>query len=102
MEHRPPQPLKGPLALQVTCYLPIPKSYSKKKAAAALAGTMRPVKKPDIDNLVKQLMDVMRGTFYEDDCQVCHQVASKWYGDPARWVVSLSTIESDVPKSAHP
>lgn len=90
MENRPEKPFKGPIMLGINAYLPIPKSMPKRQRETALSGDLRPIKKPDLDNLFKQLKDCMTGIFWEDDRQVVGYLASgKFYGDPARWEVRL-------------
>jgi Holliday junction resolvase RusA-like endonuclease len=90
LPHKPPVPLTGPLELTIDAYLKIPKGFSKKKTAAALSGELRPITKPDLDNLAKKLKDRMgRGFFYEDDKQIVTETVRKWYGDPPRWEVML-------------
>jgi len=87
--HRPPEPLQGPLILVVRAYLPIPQSQSKKWKAAALACQIAPEKKPDWDNLGKNLCDVMNGIFWVDDKQIVDGRVIKLYGDPARWEIEI-------------
>lgn len=53
MAGRPP--LDGPLSVRVFAYVTIPKSWSQKKRAAALAGEIRPTGKPDWENVAKML-----------------------------------------------
>jgi len=90
-EHRPPVPFSGPLAFGLRAYLPVPKSKSKKFRAAALAGEIRPTKKPDLDNLVKNIKDVLKGAFWTDDALVVEYLpgTGKYYGDPARWEIEI-------------
>lgn len=92
-EHRPTEPLQGPLVLGVRAYLPIPKSKPKKWQAAARAGEIRPTTKPDCSNLIKNLEDVMNGVFFEDDKNLVEISISKFYGDIARWEISLESVE---------
>jgi Holliday junction resolvase RusA-like endonuclease len=92
MPHKPPVILSGPLELEVDAYLRIPKGFSKKKAAEALSGTLRPTGKPDLSNLVKKIEDRMSGWFYNDDRQIVSKVSRKWYGDPPRWEVTLRQL----------
>ena len=42
-----------PLKSVINVYMSFPKSFSKKKQAQALSGQIRPVVKPDCDNLQK-------------------------------------------------
>ena len=90
-QHRPPQPLQGPLALGVKAYLPIPESKPKKFKAAALAGEIRPITKPDLDNVLKHFKDCCKGVFWEDDKQVVEYLpgTGKYYGYPARWEIEI-------------
>lgn len=91
MPHVPPAPAQGPVDIEIMAYLPVPKSWSKKKQAAALAGDLRPDKKPDIDNLVKNLFDVMtQMQFWQDDVQVCDLWITKRYAERPRWDVRLA------------
>ena len=89
LEHRPPEPLEGPLEVFIKAYLKIPLSFSKKKVVEAIRGSLRPTGKPDTDNLGKQVMDCMNQIFWRDDAQVVSLTVSKWYGAPARWEISI-------------
>ena len=65
------------LELDVTFYMPIPKSYPKKKREE-LDGQYC-ISNMDLDNLEKALYDSMNGVIYEDDKQiVCHTVRKMW------------------------
>lgn len=78
----PRTPHTGKITLVVAAYYPIPESWPKKKKAAALAGTLVPLKvKPDLSNIVKHIEDVMQGLFYADDKQICSLSASKHYSE---------------------
>lgn len=90
-EYRPEVPLTGPILLGLKCFLPIPKSLSKKKRAAALAGEIRPTTKPDLDNMIKHFKDVCKDIFWVDDKQIIEYLAGtgKYYGDPARWEIEI-------------
>ena len=63
----------------------MPKSWSLKKRAEKL-GTPHGVR-PDLDNLVKMICDVMNKGFYVDDSQICMLQAEKIYGTPRTEVV---------------
>jgi Holliday junction resolvase RusA-like endonuclease len=58
MAGRPP--LEGALSVQVSVYCGVPQSWSAKKRAAALAGAIRPAKRPDLDNIAKMLRELER------------------------------------------
>jgi len=95
-DYRPAEPLQGPLMLGVKAYLPMTKTDTKGKKgerfrADALAGLIRPTKKPDLDNIIKHLKDVFKGVFWVDDSQVVGFTpeTGKYYGDPAKWEIEL-------------
>lgn len=71
-------PLTGPLEVVVEARMPVPKSWSKTKRAAALAGRIRPTGKPDVDNIFKML-DALNFVVWQDDSQIVEGVASKSY-----------------------
>ncbi len=89
-EHRPAQPMEGALAVRVRAYLPIPVSMPKRRQANALAGDERPAKKPDLDNLLKHVLDCCtKLNFWRDDSQICDVVTSKRYSDVPRWEIEI-------------
>ena len=65
----------------IDAYYPVPASYSKKKRAACINGEVKPMSKPDIDNVVKALLDAMNKVVYVDDKQVVNVQATKHYTD---------------------
>jgi len=89
-EYRPPIPLDCPISIRIDAYLPCPSSFSHKKQIAAFEGSILPAKKPDLDNLIKHMLDCMKGVFYNDDKQIVHIDARKYYGFPPRWEFWIS------------
>lgn len=72
-----------PLSISiVACFEPI-KSISKKQRELMLQNKVRPTKKPDIDNIIKAILDALNGVAYKDDTQVVQVMATKKYGDKA-------------------
>lgn len=62
----------------VVRFLPA-KSTSKKKQKQMLDGEILPLKKPDIDNVVKVISDALNGVAYHDDTQVVSIKVKKVY-----------------------
>ncbi|WP_125153124.1 RusA family crossover junction endodeoxyribonuclease [Clostridium rectalis] len=83
--------LEGALKAKIKVYMSIPKSTSKKKTEQMLEGQLRPTKKPDIDNIVKIILDSLNSIAYDDDKQIVDCSVSKWYGEEAR--VELELLE---------
>jgi len=82
MEHRPEEPFRGPIALDVTCYFPRPKShYGTGKNANRLkdsAPTFH-ASAPDADNILKFIGDSLNGIFWCDDKQIVSAAIRKLY-----------------------
>jgi len=74
-------PLIGAVAAYLHIGVPIPPSYSKTRQIACINGDERPTKKPDIDNIVKAVLDGMNGIVYLDDKQVVDLHLTKVYSE---------------------
>lgn len=84
MGDRPP--LEGPLSIEIDVKLPIAPSWPKKRQAAALAGELRPTKKPDFDNYAKTV-DALNMVVWVDDGQVVSAKVEKHYSaKPGMWI----------------
>ncbi len=70
----------GGLALTVEAVFKIPESWNKKKKWETINEGRRPEVRPDIDNIVKVVMDGLNGIAYEDDSQIVEITARKIYG----------------------
>lgn len=73
------EPAAGAVIARLAFYLPIPKSWSKKKRVMALRGEISPTGRPDTDNLVKSVTDAVNGVVYADDSQIINIIANKCY-----------------------
>lgn len=92
VQHKPVDRLSGPLMLGVKVFLPIPSSKSKKWQEQARSGLLRPTVKPDLDNAIKHLKDVLTALeFWEDDKLVVGYLpdTGKYYSDCPRWEVEI-------------
>jgi crossover junction endodeoxyribonuclease RusA len=69
-------PVSGPVALTLTFRLPRPASRPKRERA--------PDRKPDLDRLVRSVLDALTGLAFRDDAQVVRLDAEKCYADPTR------------------
>jgi Holliday junction resolvase RusA-like endonuclease len=71
--------LEGPLTLRVQAYLQTPKSASKKKLTQMICGFILPTKTPDLDNIVKAVLDGLNKVAFSDDAQIVNIYAIKRY-----------------------
>jgi Holliday junction resolvase RusA-like endonuclease len=94
MAHKPSVPLVGAVNLWVRVFVPVPKSKPRKWRENALRATnpIRPITRPDVDNYAKQILDVMTGTYFEDDRQVVDLIVSKFYGEIPHWEIEITEI----------
>ena len=72
-------PLDCPLTVVVTVRMTPAASSSAKKRAAMLAGEMAPTKLPDLDNVVKAVLDGCNKVAFRDDALVVSLIARKQY-----------------------
>lgn len=84
-------PLEGPICMLAIFYRSIPKSWSKKKQAEALAMTLMPISKPDADNYIKAVKDALNGVLYRDDSQIVLPIPLKAYSDQPRADIYLTS-----------
>ena len=83
-----------PLAIVLTVYQQIPKSVSKKKKQEMLDGKFRPTKKPDIDNILKSVLDSLNQVAFHDDTQIVSVEVVKWYDETPRMVVKIFELNN--------
>ena len=91
--YAPASPLRGPVALSFIAALPMPKNASKTEREAMLNGWELPLKKPDLDNLAKQLKDALtRLQFWGDDRQCVILHGKKIWAVNGYWAVKLEKV----------
>lgn len=82
------------LDVRMIAYYPIPKSVSKKKRQMMAEHRIRPMKRPDVDNVCKSILDSLNQIAYHDDAQVVDCQIRKFYGDTPKVTVTIEEIES--------
>jgi Holliday junction resolvase RusA-like endonuclease len=89
------EPTARPIALQVTLNLQVPASWSNKRRAAAVAGTICATKKPDADNVLKGIKDGCNGIVWKDDAQVVDIRLQKRYSDAPCAIVHVIEVAGE-------
>ena len=84
--------LDGELAVHIDAYYAIPSSKPKKMQEAMRSEIIRPTVKPDIDNVIKAVLDGLNGVAFNDDTQVVELVAGKWYSTEPHVIVCVSPL----------
>lgn len=72
-------PLDEALRIRVSVRMVPAASHSAKKRAAMLSGEIMPTKLPDIDNVVKAVLDGCNRVAFRDDALIVSLIASKSY-----------------------
>lgn len=76
-----------PLRVAIHFDMPVPKSTSKKKQKLMFGGLIKHLKRPDVDNLGKAVLDALNGVAWADDAQIVSLNLRKRYGTHgAIWV----------------
>lgn len=83
-------PLEGPLTMQLTAWMMIPKSTSKKKQKLMEERIIRPTKKPDMSNILKSAEDALNKLAYHDDSQIVTGIIHKFYSTRPRLEIEIS------------
>ena len=87
------EPIPGYISMTIEAVFPIPKQTTKKDRQAMLDGSLKPDKKPDLDNIAKTICDALNGFAYDDDKQIIELIIRKKYGSEPGVYVGLNPIE---------
>lgn len=88
----------APMVIEVEFYLPRPKAHYRtgrfahvlRDDAPAVPSTM-----PDVDKLIRGVLDALTNVVYGDDGQIVRAVGTKHYGDPARAEIRLARYAAE-------
>ena len=69
------------ITIKIFVYMKVPESFSNKKRDLALNGYLRPDKKPDWDNISKNICDALNGIAYYDDKAIVDGEVHKLYAE---------------------
>lgn len=93
----PGEPLQGAVAVAIHAYYAIPESATVRNRERMMYGELAPLKKPDLDNIVKIVLDALNGVAFADDKQVISISAGKHYSADPRVEVYVTEVDlSDV------
>jgi Holliday junction resolvase RusA-like endonuclease len=80
------------IGIEIIVYHKIPKSWNKEKKEDAESGLLKPIKTPDLDNIVKAIQDGMQNVAFMDDKQICEIYARRFYSDKDMIYVDFKTL----------
>lgn len=85
------EPVETPLSVSIEFYMPIPKSFSKKRKNEIELGQNEYDKRPDLDNLAKLVLDAMNGLVFKDDALIHKLNLVKCYSSKPRIYICINT-----------
>lgn len=83
------------LDMRIAAYYGIPKSQTKRNKELMKKQLLRPIKKPDMDNVVKIIADSLNQVAYRDDTQIVDCQCRKFYSDNPRVEVIIKEVKPD-------
>jgi len=75
------KPLDGSVKVEIIANFEVPKSAKKSDKELMLENKINPIKKPDIDNIVKIILDAMNECAFKDDTQITKLSVEKKYSE---------------------
>ena len=87
------QKLRGSLKVFIYAKFPVNASDSQKTKHSKISGEIKPIKKPDCDNIAKAILDALNGVAYDDDKQVVRLHVEKEYGTTGSVEVVIGEID---------
>jgi Holliday junction resolvase RusA-like endonuclease len=84
--------IDAPILCDLTFYMPIPKSTSKKKREDMISGKIRPAKTPDRTNLCKQLEDILQGIVIKNDSKIVDGRVAKYYSETPHTLIHIEVL----------
>lgn len=81
--------LEGRIKVNIIAYFAIPKTTKKSDINKMLENNISPTKKPDIDNIVKVVLDSMNKFAFKDDNQITKLEVEKKYAQEDKVYVKI-------------
>ncbi len=88
-------PKGTPVDIYIFACFAIPKSWPKDRRERCLLDQEKPLKKPDIDNIAKIVLDALNGVAYDDDTQVVTCRCEKHYANAERLSIFVGRHEEN-------
>ncbi len=82
-------PFENRVSVKIMAYFKVPKTTSKKDKELISEGRLSPTKKPDIDNIVKIILDALNKMAFKDDNQITKLEVEKVYGEEEKVYVRI-------------
>lgn len=86
-------PMGAAVCVIINAHMIVPQSWSKRKRKDALEGKIWPTSRPDLDNIIKAVLDGLLGVAIVDDNQVVHLVARQLYSEIPQLTVEIEELQ---------
>ena len=83
------EPIENRVSIEIIAYLKIPKNTSKSNREKMLCDEISPLKKPDIDNIAKVVLDALNNYVIKDDIQVSKITIEKKYAEEEKLYIKI-------------
>lgn len=84
--------MAGPVMVELYAYMPRPKRHYRANGELREDAPEWVGVRPDLDKLVRAVLDGLSGVVFRDDAQVAGLATEKTYGDPPRVEVKVSAL----------
>ena len=82
-------PFENRVSVEIKAYFKVPKTVTKKDKILIEEGKLSPTKKPDIDNVVKIVLDALNKMAFKDDNQITKLQVEKLYGEEEKICIKI-------------
>jgi Holliday junction resolvase RusA-like endonuclease len=86
-------PMPRAVAVSIDAYMMIPQSWSSKKRQDALECKIWPTSRPDLDNIIKAVLDGILRVAIVDDNQVVHLIARQLYSETPKLFIEIEELQ---------
>lgn len=87
--------IENPVKVKIDVFVSIPKKFNKKLKQSALEQKIKPVIRPDVDNIAKGILDPLNGLVWADDRQVYFLSIEKHYAESDYITVEIDEVTND-------
>lgn len=87
------QKIETPVKFKCVSYFPIPKSMNKIEQLLAELGFVRPITKPDWDNVGKTYSDMIQQDLLSDDSLIIEGISKKFYSSKPRVEIFIEYMD---------
>lgn len=93
-EHKAEMFAKKELQIHVVEYRAIPTSKTNKFKKLAEEKQIRPITRPDVDNIGKNVKDALNGVCYPDDSLIVKEINEKFYSNNPRLEITVEELNA--------